>query len=157
MTAYFEPDKGVLFQGKFNHVKINDPAKPGHTGNLVLDRTKDFTIDIEWELSGNDVPLYLDNAHMESSWRINVFAESMGPGLEKVIYNGTVIKGPGADPKVYTHSITVPAFTLDEHIPDTQSGMYKLVVTVFLNNTSSFGYDIAGCHEGPMIMVENPV
>jgi hypothetical protein len=157
MTAYFEPDKGVLFQGKINYVGINDPAPAGHTGNLVLDRTKDFTIDIQWQLSGNDVPLYLDNPFMESNWRINVFAESMGPGSEIVIYNGTEPKGAGADPKVYTHSITVPKNTLPEHIPNTQSGVYKLIVTVFLNNTSGFGYDLAGCHEGPMIMVEDPV
>ena len=157
MTAYFEPNKGVLFQGQFKSIKINDPARPGHTGNLVLDRTQDFTIDIEWELTGSDVPLYLNNSLAEPAWRVNVFAESMGPGTDIVVNSTPELKGAGADPKVYTHSITVPAYTLPEHIPNTQSGMYKLVVTVFLNDTSGFGYDIAGCHEGPMIMVEDPV
>ena len=108
MSAYFEPDKGVLFQGQFNSIQINDPARPGHTGNLVLDRTKDFTIDIEWELRGSDVPLYLNNSLAETEWRVNVFAECMGPGQDVVINSTPELKGAGANPKVYTHSITVP-------------------------------------------------
>lgn len=156
----FDPYKGAngeLFKGEFSYVHVIDPARPGHTGNHVIDRTKPFDIEIEWQLSGNDVGLYLEHGDAAPNWRIDAFAESMGPGPDIILPGGTEPKGEGADPKVYKHTINVPVNTLPEHIPATQSGVYKLVITVFLNNTDPLGYDICGFHESSMIMVEAPV
>ncbi len=54
----------------------------------------------------------------------------------------------------------MPPNSLDEENPGNPlvSGVYKLVVTVFLNSVfGSPGYDIMGFAEGPVIKVENPV
>ena len=55
--------------------------------------------------------------------------------------------------------MNVPAFTLQEGDPgSTTSGIYKLVVSVFLDsNLGTPGYDIIGFHEGPIIQAENPL
>jgi hypothetical protein len=155
--SYFEPQFENQIEGQINSVTVVDPARPDHTPNFVLDPSKPFDINIEWELNGSQVPLYIDHPQTATNWTVNVFAESLGPGPELVIYNGSEAKGTGALSMSYSHSATVAAGSLSEHIPNTQSGMYKLVVTVFLNSTTGFGYDIAGCFEGPIIMVENPV
>jgi hypothetical protein len=153
----FDPDRGVSFQGKFDFVNVIDlTAPPGHQRNLVIDPQKKFAIEIQWTLTGGDVGLYLGHEATEESWRINIFAECMGPGEDKVLYEGKEPKGEAEDPKIYAHTCEIPPGKLPENIPDTQSGVYKLVATVFLNNTSNMGYDIAGFYEGPMIMIECP-
>ena len=66
-----------------------------------------------------------------------------------------------ADPAVadYAVELTVPPNALDEGNPGSQtSGIYKLVVSVFLDSTlGSPGFDMTGFNEGPIIQVENPV
>jgi hypothetical protein len=130
----------------------------------VINPDKTFDINIEWQLTGNEVDLYLNHDETEDNWRINAFAETMGPGEDLIVYRGDLPKadgveqGAGADYKVvFTHSCHYtpdPGPKLQEHIPNANSGVYKLVITVFLNNRSNMGYDIAGFHEGPMIMAE---
>ncbi len=157
----FDPDKGPLFVGEFTKVDVIDPALAGHVRNLVIDPSKPFDVEIEWKVKGTDVPLYLEA--LDANWSIEVFAESIGPGPDLRIASGTLSKGtpPFALEEAYAKTLTVAANTLPEHNPgqNDPSGVYKLVVTVFLN--SSIGpagtYDIAGFYEGPMIRVENPV
>lgn len=163
MLTTFDPDKGPLFKGEFTDVSVTDPAIPGHRPNLVLDRTKPYRVNVEWLIHGFDVPLYL--AALANNWQVAVFAESMGPGPEvriavdtEAVSNGVSGVGSAGEPEVrWRASLTVPANTLPEDTGG-NSGVYKLVATVFLNSTlGSPGFDIAGFAEGPMIRIENPV
>ena len=63
------------------------------------------------------------------------------------------------DSEQYTVDLEVPANTLVEGNPGSRhSGVYKLVVTAFLNSTlGQPGFDISGFAEGPMIRVESPL
>jgi hypothetical protein len=71
-----------------------------------------------------------------------------------------VLPLPSANPPfAYSTTLTVQPNTLDEENPGNPlvSGVYKLVVTVFLNSVfGSPGYDIMGFAEGPVIKVEDP-
>ena len=62
----------------------------------------------------------------------------------------------GVNCREYTVTVTVPANTLQEDSGDV-SGIYKLVVSVFLNsNLGSPGFDVTGFREGPILKMENP-
>ena len=62
----------------------------------------------------------------------------------------------GVNCREYTVTVTVPANTLQEDSGDV-SGIYKLVVSVFLNsNLGSPGFDVTGFREGPIIKMEDP-
>lgn len=159
----FDPDKGHLFTGEFMSVEVIDPAIPGHVPNLVLDRSKQFNIDIEWKLTGSDVLLYL-TALAPSNWVVSAYAESVGPGPEIIIGEGikdrTDFTTDAVGARLWTTTLTIPPNTLQEEDPGPggPSGTYKIEVTVFLNSTlGSPGYDIIGFAEGPVIKVESPV
>ena len=162
MLTTFDPDKGPLFQGEFTEVAVVDPAIPGHRPNLVLDRTKDYRVHLEWRIQGFDVPLYL--AALANNWQVAVYAESMGPGPERRIAIDTVpvaagtnsVGGAGQPRVSWEADLDVPANSLPEDTGN-NSGVYKLVATVFLNSTlGSPGFDIAGFAEGPIIRIEDP-
>lgn len=159
MASQFDPDKGPLFTGEFTSVIVRDPAIPGHVPNLVIDPTKPFSIDVAWKLEGSDVPLYL--AALDKNWTVEAYAESVGPGPDFKIATEIVPAGTPATPKNYATTLTVPASTLPEEDPGggptDPTGVYKIVVTVFLNSTlGAPGFDICGFSEGPVIKVENP-
>ncbi|MDH3660108.1 MAG: hypothetical protein OEU92_08770 [Alphaproteobacteria bacterium] len=158
MLSTFDPHQevpgNVLIKGEFTSVKVRDPVGPPNVQNLVIDPSKPFDIDVEWELSGSNAPLYL--AALDANWSVEAYAESMGPGPEIQIASATVPKNGLA----YSTTLHVPASTLPEGNPGNggPSGVYKLVVTAFLNSSlpGPTGFDIAGFSEGPMIRVENP-
>ena len=139
--------------GEVTHATVRDP---GHVPNRVVDPTKPFTVDVEWKLEGGLVPLWL--AAMNQNWLVQAYAESMGPGPEVTLGSSTVPKGnfssPAANVFEYSTTITVPANTLTEHLPD--SGIYKVVASVFLNSSVPGPFDIAGFYEAELIKAENP-
>jgi hypothetical protein len=154
----FDPNYPGLMQGDITNVAVIDPSSPpGQLGNLVLDPDKDFTLEITWRVSGVLAALWL--APLAQDWDITVFAESIGAGPEKRIGSATKDKTQstscGADCLEYTATVTVPAGTLPEDNGTNVSGVYKLVVTVFLDSTIG-PYDLAGFREGPAIRMENP-
>lgn len=158
MLSTFNPHQvvgsNVLIKGEFTSVQVRDPAGPPNVQNLVVDRSKPFNIDVEWELSGINAPLYL--AALDANWSVEAYAESMGPGPELQIASTTVPKNGNR----YSTTLVVPANTLEEGNPGNggPSGVYKLTVTAFLNSSlgGSTGFDIAGFAVGPMIRVEDP-
>jgi hypothetical protein len=157
----FDPQMAPnLFFGEFTKIKVVDPAvpTPPMVGNLVIDPTKPFSIEIEWKLSGFFVPLWL--AALGGSWVVEAYAESIGPGQEKRISLVNVPVGPAVQPKTYSVTMPVAANELQEHTagPGGPSGVYKLTITAFLNSSLGVpGYDIAGFAEGPVIRAENPI
>jgi hypothetical protein len=159
MLSTFDPHQEVagtvLMKGEFTSVKVRDPAGPPNVQNLVIDPSRPFAIDVEWKLSGSNAPLYL--AALDANWSVEAYAESMGPGPELQIASTTVPKNG----LMYSTTLNVPARTLPEGNPGNggPSGVYKLVVTAFLNSSirGGPGFDISGFAEGPMIRVENPI
>jgi hypothetical protein len=130
--------------------------------NLVINGAKSFDIEIKWHVFGNLVPLWLTALSVRTkNWVVTAYAESQGPGDEKSL--GTVnvpVGGPFfTQDETFSAKLTVPAHTLHEEDPgnDSQSGTYKIVVTVFLDSDlGPVGYDMMGYAEGPIVKVEDP-
>lgn len=164
----FDPNIPGLMQGDVVSVALTEPQPfPYGVGNHIIDPTKPFKIAVEWELFGALVPLWL--AALKGEWDVSVYAESLGEGPEIRLATAKVLTTATLPCTVNTNTptctkfaavLTVPANVgLVEHTPDTdQSGIYKLVVSVFLNSDLGLpGFDLIGFQEGPIIQVERPI
>jgi len=156
----FDPNIPPYIQGDVTLVKVVDPAStfpPLEQGNRVLDRKKPFEIDVEWNVSGALAPLWLF-ALRDSKWNVQAYAESLGGGPEILLSRDDSVT-PDFSVLNYSTKLTVQANTLEEGNPGSNtSGIYKLVVSVFLDSPIGLpGYDMVGFNEGPIIQVENPV
>ena len=156
---HLETPVSVLFKGEFTSIRCVDPAAtfPGvSVSNLVFDGSRPFNVELEWELSGSLVPLWL--SALGGSWSVEAYAESMGPGPEIQIASTSVPANPAT--LAYASTLIVPAGTLPEGNPSVggPSGKYKIVCSCFLNSSlGPPGYDISGYVEGPVIRIENPI
>jgi hypothetical protein len=104
MLSQFDPEIANLFRGEITAVEVNDPAILGHVPNLVLNPNRPFEVRVDWTLTGSEVPVYL-KALEDSDWIVTVYAESMGPGPE-------VKLGEGTEPNGFTVSTSpTPAFS----------------------------------------------
>jgi hypothetical protein len=155
----FDPNIPGLIGGDVTTVVVIDPAgtfPPFEVGNHVLNSNDAFKVNVSWEVNGLLRPLWL--AALGGNWNVQLFAESLGGGPEILLARNDTV---AADPAVASYSVTldVPPNALDEGNPGSNvSGIYKLVVSVFLNSAlGSPGFDMTGFNEGPIIQVENPV
>jgi len=166
MTARFDPNvpfdpsnpTGLFIEGDMSVLAVTEHPAIG-SGNLVIDPSKDFDISCEWSVAGSAAPIWL-GALASNDWVVSAYVESVGPGDEKFAASTTVPVGIPALSNSYSATLTVPAGTLKEENPGdpSQSGVYKLVVTVFLDSTlGPVGYDMMGYAEGPIIKAENPL
>jgi hypothetical protein len=157
---FFDPSlPGNLISGQFNSVKVVEPGNFG-LSNLIVDPTKPFNIEVEWEFDGPLTPLWL--AALGGSWVVTAYGEAKGPGSDLLLrqepldVSTAVVNGVK---RTWKKSLTVPANTLQEENPGdpTKTGAYEIVVTVFLNSTlGAPGYDIIGFSHGPSIKAESP-
>ncbi len=154
----FDPNIPGLIEGQITTFVVIDPARglaPFEVGNHVLNADDSFDVTVKWEVTGLLRPLWL--AALGGSWNVQVFAESIGGGPELLIGRDDSV---AADPlqSQYEVTFTVPPSTLQEGNPgDNVSGIYKLVVSVFLNSDlGAPGFDMTAFNEGPIIQVENP-
>jgi len=164
--ATFDPNvpSGFLtITGDFTSTVLVEEVPAIGVGNLVLDPTREFKIKLDWAIDGNVAELWLSALAIDSpDWIVTAYAESVGPGPEQILVtkNVPVNPLPSANPPFeYSTTLTVPPGTLAEENPGDPlvSGVYKLVVTVFLDSTfGSVGYDIMGFVEGPVVKVEDP-
>ena len=164
--ATFDPNvpSGFLtITGDFTSTVLVEEVPAIGVGNLVLDPTREFKIKLDWAIDGNVAELWLSALAIDSpDWIVTAYAESVGPGPEQILVtkNVPVNPLPSANPPfAYSTTLTVPPFSLPEENPGDPlvSGVYKLVVTVFLDSTfGSPGYDIMAFAEGPIIKVEDP-
>ena len=129
----------------------------------MLDPTQPFDIKVDWKIDGNIAELWLSALAVASpDWVVTAYAESVGPGFEKILVaqNVPVLPLPSANRRSPTRRRSPCRRTPStRRTPVTRwsPGVYKLVVTVFLDSTfGSPGYDIMGFAEGPVIKVENP-
>jgi len=164
---HLEASGGVnLFTGEFISIQCIDPAltfAPLSQANLVMDGSKSFNIDLEWQLTGPLVPIWLDEPYSNGrSWSVEAYAESVGPGPEIQItaQNVRVDSVPLSHDMTYKSTLVVSPGTLPEGNPGPggPSGLYKIVCSCFLNfNLGTPGYDVSGYMEGPIIRIENPL
>jgi len=164
MADNFDPNVPGQIQGDVTGLAVIDPAATfvGELGNLVVDPDRDFQVKVDWEVFEQFAPLFLNGA---GDWDVRVYAESVGPGDEIEIGRVGVPANAGGACAIhggppcsgFSATVNVPARTLQEDIPGQQSGVYKLVATVFLD-TPLVGqpYDMSGYREGPVIRVESP-
>lgn len=147
-----------LFKGEMTKLELSQaPALPHHVSNRAIDPGQPFDIDIEWQCSGAEVPIRMNAV---GDWSVFAYAESMGPGPEIDLGGApaTVAKGPILpDLMTYSHTITIPANTLPEHLQAGASGVYKICVVVFANSTlPGPGSDIVGFGELLTVLAERP-
>jgi hypothetical protein len=154
----FDPNIPGLIEGDVTTVIVIDPAgefPPFAVGNHVLNRNDAFKIKVAWKITGLLRPLWL--AALGGNWNVQVYAESLGGGPEVLLASDNSV---AADPQVsdYALEIIVPPNALEEGNPGSQtSGIYKLVVSVFLNSDlGAPGFDMTGFNEGPIVQVEDP-
>jgi len=168
MTDRFDPNipaagpTDPAIEGEFlGMVTITEKPTLGRS-NLVINRGEEFTIECAWHVFGNLVPLWLSALRVDSpNWVVTAYAESQGPGDEKILATALVPVGAGllSEDESYSASLVVPAGALSEENPgdDSQSGTYKIVVTVFLDSVlGGVGFDMMGFAEGPIVKVEDP-
>jgi len=155
----FDPNIPGLIEGNITTVVVVDPAgtfPPFEVGNHVLNSNESFQVKVAWKITGLLRPLWL--TALGGKWNVQLFAESLGGGPEILLASDNLVS---ALPPVEDYSVTlnVPPNALEEGDPGSSvSGIYKLVVSVFLDSTlGSPGFDMTGFNEGPIIQVENPV
>jgi hypothetical protein len=157
------PSGFLTITGEFSSAVLVNEVPAIGVGNLVLDPTQPFDIRVDWAIDGNIADLWLSALAVASpDWIVTAYAESVGPGPEVIIatQNVAVNPLPSGPPFAYSTTLTVPPNTLPEENPGDPlvSGVYKLVVTVFLDSVfGSPGKDIMGFAEGPVVKMENPV
>jgi len=155
----FDPNIPNLIEGNITTVIVLDPADefpPFEVGNHVLNPSEPFKVKVAWKITGLLRPLWL--SALGGNWNVQLFAESFGGGPETLLAsdNSVAALPPTED---YSVTLNVPPNTLDEGNPGSNvSGIYKLVVSVFLDSTlGPPGFDMTGFSEGPIIQVENPI
>jgi hypothetical protein len=151
------PADDDLIVGDVTAVIVRDAGnyQPYDVGNSVLDPSKPFQIVVKWKVTGLLAPLWL--AALGGKWNVQAYAESMGAGPEIRLASNNNIPAVATQAE-YEATLDVPAGTLSEGNPGSNvSGIYKLVVSVFLDSTlPAPGYDMIGFAEGPFIQIENP-
>jgi hypothetical protein len=172
-TTTFDPRIDIAgnaaVRGEFTKPEVTQaPGALGEVSNMVVDPTRPFTIDLEWQLDGvlgnvNSLLNDIGTSPEAKRWHVHVYAEKMGPGDDLEIYHGhtpddSVVPVVAADfPATWQHTCDIPANVFEEHAPGAESsGMYRLCIVVFANTDMPGGLDIIGCYEGPIILAENP-
>ncbi|WP_328997732.1 hypothetical protein OHA18_25095 [Kribbella sp. NBC_00709] len=155
----FDPNVPPYIEGEITTLQVIDPAlnfPPLDRGNHVLDPLQAFTVKVEWTIKGAFAPIWL--AALGGNWNVQLHAESLGAGPELLLVEDNTVVASGGVLN-YAVDLTVPPGTLPEGNPGgPDSGIYKLVVSVFLNSNlvfGSHGYDMIGFYEGPIIQVED--
>jgi hypothetical protein len=132
--------------GEIGAVVLVDNSVPS---NNVVDGDRPFQVRISWRVRPPVVATVLDG-----TWTVDLYAESMGPGVE--IKAGTV-NIPATGVATYTATITVPAGRLNaESSPAPASGVYKLVEVLTYRNRLGTKTEIAAFSEGPTFLLRRP-
>jgi hypothetical protein len=122
-------------------------AGPDH--DLVIDDDHGFTVTVTWEVAPAATAILLTG-----TWTVRVYAESVGPGPEKLIGLATVAANGG---KSYSTALTVPAHALPSNAdPAAASGVYHPVVVLSYETNLGGKTQITGFGEGPTFMIRTP-
>ncbi|GEM_PF-1770965 len=131
------PAPPPVFTGCLSANVIGEQGKP----QRMLGKNAPFEIEVLWEVGGHAAFL------VTGSWKIEAFAESLGPG-ESAFLGQTTTPITKAPPDTWTVRLNVPPDTLTP-----VSGVYKILVV--LSHMDVFGEEtpICGFTDGPIIKV----
>ena len=123
---------------------LDNTAAPSN----VLDSGNPFAVRVRWQ-----VPAPI-NTVIGGSFRIRVFAESVGPGQEQQI--GATINVPAVPNQLdYVQNINVPGGTLQgEDVVPSSSGVYKIVAV--LQHLNGGANEVSGFAESPLVQLRTP-
>jgi hypothetical protein len=150
----FDPQIPPFIEGEVTNVAV---LEGGPSPNLVIDPTLPFEVQVDWKVFGILVPLWL--TALDQEFVVSVYAEGMGASPEIRIGTATKDKDDfiacaGNNCREYSVRVQIPPI-LTEDAGD-ESGIYKLVVSVFLNSSIQGGkFDLMGFREGPFIQIED--
>jgi hypothetical protein len=116
--------------------------------STILDANVPFTVRLQWTVPAVLAP------YLGGSFRLRLFAESIGPGPEQQILQQVVAVNPGAT--TYSLDVTVPANTLPGEgagVPPV-SGLYKIVAA--LQHVNGGATEGSGYSEAPMLQLRQP-
>jgi len=128
---------------------VTSVAVIDHDGNpnKVIDDDQPFDVRVTWNVTPAVTAKLLDG-----TWTVRAYAESMGPGPEKLIGTANVAANGGTN---YAATMSVPVSTLPSDVaPD--SGVYKLVVVITYRNRFGQLTEIAAFAEGSMFLLREP-
>lgn len=116
--------------------------------STVLDASEPFNVRVGWQ-----VPAPI-NALIGGSFRLRVFAESIGPGQEQQI--GSTINVAAVPNQLdYLQDIAIPGDTLQgEDVVPSSSGVYKIVAV--LQHLNGGANEVSGFAESPLVQLRTP-
>ena len=80
------PSGFLTITGDFTSAVLVKEVPALGVGNLVLDPTQPFDIQVDWKIDGNIAELWLSALAVASpDWIVTAYAESVGPGPEPPI------------------------------------------------------------------------
>jgi hypothetical protein len=152
----FDPQFPPFIEGDVTNVAVLETGEV--VPNLVIDPNEPFEVQVDWKVFGILVPLWL--TALDQEFVVSVYAEGMGASPEIRIGTATKDKDDftacaGNNCREYSVRVPVGPSTLTEDAGN-ESGIYKLVVSVFLNSNIQGGkFDLMGFREGPFIQIED--
>jgi hypothetical protein len=126
---------------------VTDPAGVVPQTNIIQ-IADPWTVRVQWSITGGIVSVIDDKA----TWRLRVYLESLGPGLEALVGSADVqvdtvplmpLPAPGT--RSYDRIIPVPG-----NFPGLQPGAHKLVTVLTIDKSGVPGM-IAGFVEGQVL------
>jgi hypothetical protein len=125
----------ALFNGNMTAVVNDNNGAPSN----VIEESAPFSIDVSWS--------YNTFGLLGGQWRVQAFAESIGPGPEVSL--GTAGPVPAAPDGAKAATIVVAANTL----PKSPSGVYKIVTVLLHENPPGTQTNVAALEDGPLVKV----
>lgn len=128
----------VIIKGNISNLLITDlDGDP----NLVLDVDSKFLVHVDWSLTGLLQPA------LGGEWHLHIYAESIGPGADAVLYDTVIPLNPAVQNYHFvTPQLTMPTGT-DGNVLD---GTYQLSA-ILTHTHSGIRTHMAGFIEGPMV------
>jgi hypothetical protein len=136
----FEPQMPGFLTGTINATVI-DPAGLVPQTNIIQIPDQ-WRVRVQWSISGLFVPMLAPGA----TWKVSVYLESIGPGLESQVASLNVPLGaPMGLTHTYDHTLIVPG-----NYPGLTAGAYKLVTVLTIDNGGA-PWPMAGFVDGPVL------
>lgn len=135
---------GINLQSSLGNTVLDNTNAP----SSVLDANQPFQVTVNWTVPPVLAPF------LGGSFRLRIYAESMGPGPEQQIGSKVVAVVPGQ--QVYSDSITVPGNALlgEGAGAPPVSGAYKIVTV--LQHVNGVATEGSGFAENPLIQLRQP-
>lgn len=124
---------------------------PDGTPNNILQENIGGSVRVDWSFSGPG-RFFLT----PTQFQVDLYAESIGPGPEKLV-GAVTVPGSAHTPGPtwnFSRSVLIPAGSLPPQGP-TASGVYRLTV-VITNSIGGVRTALGGFVEGPVIEMRNP-